>query len=53
MKIEMTLFVPEPEDIDEENVNTGLTEAAYNRLYDAVTDAGFEFDDGPTKVRGS
>jgi hypothetical protein len=48
-KIVMTLYVPDGEDVDEGN-STGLTGAAYARLYHAVIDAGFEFDSGPRKA---
>lgn len=49
MKITMTLNVPNIEDIDPADP-TGLTEAAYTRLSDAIVDAGFEFVDGPDGV---
>ena len=49
MKIEMTLSVADPEDVDEAH-EMGITNAAYDRLYAAVTDAGFEFVDGQDKV---
>jgi hypothetical protein len=49
VKITMTLSVPEPEDIDATHP-MGITNTAYDRLYEAVTDAGFEFVDGPDAV---
>lgn len=51
MKITMTLDV-EPEDVDEAD-GTGLTSAAYDRLSEAIADAGFEFDRGPDGVTES
>jgi hypothetical protein len=50
MKITMTLSVPEDDDIDAANP-MGITEAAYARLYEAITDVGFEFVDGPEAVK--
>ena len=49
MHITMTLNVPEEGDWDPAH-SMGLTTAAYDRLYEAVTDAGFEFVEGPDKV---
>jgi hypothetical protein len=49
VKIEMTLNVTDPDDVDEGH-EMGITNAAYDRLYEAVTDAGFEFESGPDKV---
>lgn len=49
MKITMTLNVPEEDDWDPPHP-MGITTAAYDRLYEAVTDAGFEFVDGPDKL---
>lgn len=46
MKIKLVLSVPDPEDEDNKST-TGLTQEAYDRLVDAVTDAGFEFESGP------
>jgi len=49
MRVEMTLQCGDPDDEDVRNT-TGLTDAAYNRLYDAITDAGFEWVTGPDRV---
>lgn len=48
MKIRLILVVEDDDDMDETST-TGLTEAAYNRLYEAVTDAGFAVDRGPDR----
>lgn len=49
MKIEMTLSVPDDQDVDATHP-MGITNAAYDRLYEAVTDAGFEFVEGPERA---
>lgn len=49
MKITMTLNVPDPADVDEDDP-TGLTNPAYDRLSDAIGEAGFEWEQGPDKV---
>jgi hypothetical protein len=52
MKIEMTLVVDEPTDVDTTD-STGLTEQAFERLSDALMACGFSIDQGPTQVVGS
>jgi hypothetical protein len=47
MKITMVLQVEDPDDVDEGH-SMGITNDAYDRLYEAVTDAGFAWVDGPT-----
>lgn len=49
MKISLVLQVEDIDDVDYGSPK-GLTEQAYNRLYDAVTDAGFAVVSGPDKV---
>jgi len=49
VKITLTLSVPELEDIDATHP-MGITNTAYDRLYEAITDAGFEFVDGPDRI---
>lgn len=49
MKIAVILEVEDPRDLDPHH-STGLTSEAYDRLYEAITDAGFEFVSGPDKV---
>jgi hypothetical protein len=47
MKITMVLQVEDPVDVDEGH-SMGITNDAYDRLYEAVTDAGFAWVEGPT-----
>lgn len=49
MKIRLTLVVEDDELVDEDD-DSGLTEAAYNALSDAVADAGFSILTGPDKM---
>lgn len=49
MKIEITLSVPEGQDIDATHP-MGITGAAYDRLSEAIADAGFEIAEGPDKL---
>lgn len=49
MKIQIILHVPEEEDVDE-TADMGLTFEAYDRLYNAITDVGFEFVGGPKQL---
>lgn len=49
MKIEITLSVPEGQDIDLTHP-MGITAAAHDRLTEAILDAGFEIAEGPDRV---
>jgi hypothetical protein len=48
MQIRLILEVDDPADVDEHD-GTGLTEAANDRLNDALADAGFSIISGPDK----
>lgn len=49
MQLDLSLLVDDPADEDQDDT-TGLTNDAYSRLVDALADAGFSIDDGPTPV---
>jgi hypothetical protein len=49
-KVTLTLEV-DSSDVDLDS-RTGLTEVAFDRLLEAVADAGFQIDEGPDLVTG-
>jgi len=49
MIINVSLEVEDPDDIDTDE-DTGLTEAAYLRLVEGLSEAGFNIAEGPTRV---
>lgn len=51
MQIELTLEVEDDSDVDSDH-EMGITNDAYDRLYEAITNEGFSFVDGPTRVLG-
>jgi len=48
-KYELVLAAEDDDDVSQTDP-TGLTRDAYDRLYEAITDAGFAVVDGPTPV---
>lgn len=48
MKIDLTLVV-DPHDEDSSH-SSGITSAAFDRLDEALAEAGFEIESGPTPV---
>jgi predicted alpha/beta hydrolase len=49
MRLKMTIEPADEGDIDVGST-TGLTQEAYDRLYNAVSDAGFDWLTGPERV---
>lgn len=52
MDIRLVLRVEDPEDVDAEH-HMGITNDAYDRLTEAVAEAGFGIVDGPDAVKAA